>query len=98
MATIKLPWPLGTPGAIRTRDLPLRRRMLYPAELRAHINDCIVPKKSLCVNRKKTHFLPLRAYTVSSIAERSEAMETESTPIDLDDLLFEEDCWYPSSR
>ena len=24
----------GTPGAIRTRDLPLRRRMLYPAELR----------------------------------------------------------------
>ena len=28
----------GTPGAIRTRDLPLRRRMLYPAELRKHIS------------------------------------------------------------
>ena len=27
----------GTPGAIRTRDLSLRRRTLYPAELRAHI-------------------------------------------------------------
>ena len=27
----------GTPGAIRTRDLPLRRRTLYPAELRKHI-------------------------------------------------------------
>ena len=26
----------GTPGAIRTRDLPLRRRTLYPAELRVH--------------------------------------------------------------
>ena len=27
----------GTPGAIRTRGLSLRRRTLYPAELRAHI-------------------------------------------------------------
>lgn len=27
----------GTPGAIRTRGLSLRRRPLYPAELRAHI-------------------------------------------------------------
>ena len=26
----------GIPGAIRTRGLPLRRRMLYPAELRRH--------------------------------------------------------------
>ena len=26
----------GIPGAIRTRDLPLRRRTLYPAELRVH--------------------------------------------------------------
>ena len=25
----------GAPGAIRTHDRPLRRRMLYPAELRA---------------------------------------------------------------
>ena len=25
----------GVPGAIRTRDRPLRRRMLYPTELRA---------------------------------------------------------------
>ena len=24
----------GAPGAIRTHDLPLRRRLLYPAELR----------------------------------------------------------------
>ena len=28
---------IGAPGAIRTRDLSLRRRILYPAELRAHI-------------------------------------------------------------
>ncbi len=27
----------GTPGAIRTRDLRLRRPMLYPAEPRVHI-------------------------------------------------------------
>ena len=29
----------GRLGAIRTRDLPLRRRLLYPSELRAHIAD-----------------------------------------------------------
>ena len=27
----------GVPGAIRTPGLPLRRRLLYPAELREHI-------------------------------------------------------------
>ena len=27
----------GVPGAIRTHGLPLRRRMLYPAELRRRI-------------------------------------------------------------
>ena len=27
----------GTPGGIRTRDLPLRRRLLYPTELQAHM-------------------------------------------------------------
>ena len=26
----------GVPGGIRTHDLPLRRRTLYPAELRGH--------------------------------------------------------------
>ena len=31
----------GAPGAIPTRDLPLRRRTLYAAELREH-KDCIV--------------------------------------------------------
>ena len=29
----------GTPGAIRTRGLWLRRPTLYPAELRAHMSD-----------------------------------------------------------
>lgn len=33
---------VGVPGAIRTRGLPLRRRMLYPAELRRHIYDFII--------------------------------------------------------
>ena len=35
-ATWKRQLAAGTPGAIRTRDLSLRRRTLYPAELRAH--------------------------------------------------------------
>jgi hypothetical protein len=30
---------LGIPGPIRTADLPLRRRLLYPSELRGHGDD-----------------------------------------------------------
>jgi hypothetical protein len=30
---------VGTPGVIRTPDPLLRRQVLYPAELRAHITD-----------------------------------------------------------
>ena len=30
---------LGTPEGIRTSDLPLRRRSLYPAELRVHVPE-----------------------------------------------------------
>ena len=29
----------GTPGGIRTRDLPLRRRLLYPTELQARMEQ-----------------------------------------------------------
>lgn len=32
------------PNAIRTHDLPLRRRMLYPAELRDRNNKTIIAK------------------------------------------------------
>lgn len=35
----------GTPGGIRTRDLQLRRRLLYPTELQAYIQGtqpCII--------------------------------------------------------
>ena len=32
----------GTPGAIRTRDLLLRRQTLYPTELRVHTNNCFL--------------------------------------------------------
>ena len=36
----------GAPGAIPTRDLPLRRRTLYAAELREHKSEVIVNGKS----------------------------------------------------
>ena len=45
----------GTPGAIRTRGLSLRRRTLYPAELQARMfadkSLCIVPQNAACVNK-----------------------------------------------
>lgn len=34
-------WKTGGPGAIRTRDLCLRRATLYPAELRVRAAPCI---------------------------------------------------------
>ena len=41
----------GTPGAIRTRDLPLRRRTLYPAELRVHKAHIIIWEVQGFVNK-----------------------------------------------
>ena len=35
----------GDPGRIRTCDLPLRRRLLYPTELRGHC--CMIPYANL---------------------------------------------------
>ncbi len=35
----------GTPGWIRTSDIPLRRRMLYPTELRAQSRGDGIPSK-----------------------------------------------------
>ena len=32
----------GDPGAIRTRDVPLRRRTLYPAEVRDHVLKILI--------------------------------------------------------
>ncbi len=46
----------GTPGAIRTRDLPLRRRTLYPAELRVHrFTNAIIALSAPPVNLNEDH-------------------------------------------
>ena len=58
----RLLFSVGTPERIRTSDLPLRRRPLYPAELRMHIAPAIVPKNKRSVNEKTTHFLSRLAY------------------------------------
>ena len=41
----------GTPGGIRTHGLPLRRRPLYPTELRVHILFCRSPVRSIVAVR-----------------------------------------------
>ena len=53
---------VGTPGAIRTRDLPLRRRMLYPAELRVRMRKYCNGKFTLC-QQNKGEYLCRYAYT-----------------------------------
>ena len=61
----------GTPGETRTHYLTLRRRTLYPGELRGHVPN-IVPKIILSVNDNPAHFLLLSAYNGKMIAEGSE--------------------------
>ncbi len=42
----------GVPGAIRTRGLSLRRRMLYPAELRRHVGNIdMIPRQRIPVKK-----------------------------------------------
>ena len=55
----------GTPGAIRTRDLLLRRQTLYPAELRAH-KETLLDSKPIpgCTSIVIVYFL---AQTVSKL-------------------------------
>ena len=44
----------GTPGETRTHYLALRRRALYPGELRGHlVTQSIVPKNGADVNKRK---------------------------------------------
>ena len=45
---------IGTPGAIRTRDLSLRRRTLYPAELRVHYLTGVIVALQTEVVKSKT--------------------------------------------
>ena len=48
---------IGTPGAIRTRDLLLRRQTLYPTELRVHtIYCCLIYSPPGVFSRRRTAF------------------------------------------
>ena len=49
----------GVPGAIRTRGLPLRRRMLYPAELRRQLHPAILHARREKVNGRLPPFIRL---------------------------------------
>ena len=52
----------GTPGETRTHYLALRRRTLYPGELRGRNDSVILPKKCLSVKNNRQLFA-LCAYT-----------------------------------
>ena len=62
-------------------------------------NAVILPKKYVCVNQKQdTFFILLSIYCQQYCIERRKNMEQENTYVDLDDLLFEDELWEPSSR
>ena len=78
----------------------LRRRTLYPGELRGHnVTQSIVPKKSPPVNKIR-HIFPNAAHIVlGKPRERRDMMEyCYDQERDLDDLIFDEDDGYPSER
>ena len=63
----------GVPGAIRTRGLSLRRRTLYPAELRAHIMKFVKNKLRLpipYVFPKRHHRVPNRVPNFRSCCDK----------------------------
>ena len=62
-------------------------------------NAVILPKKYVCVNQKQdTFFASCSIYCQQYCIERRKNMEQENTYVDLDDLIFEDDCWRPSDR
>lgn len=75
----------GVPGAIRTRGLPLRRRMLYPAELRRQGTCDIVPDLRAAVNSRmdpavKIHAMTRTRMTLGSLRTSSMTVCPTSVP------------------
>ena len=90
----------GTPGETRTHYLTLRRRTLYPGELRGHNLRRVLYRKKVALSMKMRHIFPGRVHIVlgkprggGNKMERNHEQE-----VDLDDLIFDEDDGYPSER
>ncbi len=59
----------GAPDRIRTCDHPLRRRMLYPAELRAHVSV-----------QRSAQGLPLAPFPVHTIEAQKSKIRFQARP------------------
>ena len=88
----------GVPEVIRTPDLPLRRRSLYPAELLVH-TLLFYPNFS-CLSRKYVTFFACEGiYCQAALWKEGEPMYSCDDPhADLDDLIFEKGDGGPSER
>ena len=75
--------PIGAPGRTRTCDHPLRRRMLYPAELRALINLHSVRSANQKLDQKTWAFRPSNpaAAVLDKRGESYRGPTPASTPI-----------------
>ena len=88
----------GTPGETRTHYLTLRRRTLYPGELRGRVCYSIVPKKIHSVNEKPTHFSHIAAYNGKMILQGGKRMDKKDVYFDVDDYIFADQEWQPSEK
>ena len=88
----------GTPGETRTHYLALRRRTLYPGELRGR-GYLLYPKKRKLSTKNSTFFGVGRIYCPERELEGGDSMrECDDYSVDLDDLIFDEDDGQPSER
>ena len=88
----------GTSERIRTSDLPLRRRPLYPAELRMHMLRHCSLKWGWC-QPKQVHLFSRRHRLLGATLEGGGEMENhDEEGRDVDDLIFEGEPWQPSQR
>ena len=85
----------GTPGETRTHYLALRRRTLYPGELRGHTHLILYRKKWVLSIKTDTFFAALGIYC---LVGGDSMWENDDRAADLDDLIFDEDDGGPSER
>ena len=91
-------WQPGTPEGIRTSDLPLRRRPLYPAELLVHTR-ILYPQNKLLSTNSCGFFAPSHIYCQVSFVQGVKNMkECDDYTVDLDDLIFDPEEYHESER
>ncbi len=87
----------GTPGETRTHYLTLRRRTLYPGELRGRANTLYRKKPGMSMKIRHI-FSPLPHIMGKSELKGAPIMEEKEEVQDIDDFIFADEEYSPSEK